>query len=235
MNPHMNPQTDPGMRPLRLYRSVDDRVIAGVAGGVAVYFGVDSAIVRIIWFISFFVTGSLTFWVYLIMIAVVPPEPADWPGQSPWAPGGQPLGFQTGYSAPSTGTYPGSYESPSAGTNPADPNSVPDAAAGSTPAGQTGFAAADATQGWGWRTQRDQERWQRRQERWQRRQERWQGYADRDERGGPGLVFGLLLILGGGILAWHQFDPGLDLALTWPVLIIALGAILVVSSFRARA
>ena len=194
MNPHMNPQTDPGMRPLRLYRSVDDRVIAGVAGGVAVYFGVDSAIVRIIWFISFFVTGSLTFWVYLIMIAVVPPEPADWPGQSPWAPGGQPLGFQTGYSAPSTGTYPGSYESPSAGTNPADPNSVPDAAAGSTPAGQTGFAAADATQGWGWRTQRDQERWQRRQERWQRRQERWQGYADRDERGGPGLVFGLLVL-----------------------------------------
>ena len=146
MNSHMNPQTDPGMRPLRLYRSVDDRVIAGVAGGVAVYFGVDSAIVRIIWFISFFVTGSLTFWVYLIMIAVVPPEPADWPGQSPWAPGGQPLGFQTGYSAPPTGTYPGSYESPSAGTNPADPNSVPDAAAGSTPAGQTGFAAADATQ-----------------------------------------------------------------------------------------
>ena len=235
MNSHMNPQTDPGMRPLRLYRSVDDRVIAGVAGGVAVYFGVDSAIVRIIWFLSFFVTGSLTFWVYLIMIAVVPPEPADWPGQSPWAPGGQPLGFQTGYSTPSTGTYPGSYESPSAGTNPADPNSVPDAAAGSTPAGQTGFAAADATQGWGWRTQRDQERWQRRQERWQRRQERWQGYADRDERGGPGLVFGLLLILGGGILAWHQLDPGLDLALTWPVLIIAFGALLVVSSFRARA
>ena len=228
MNPQMNPQTDPGMRPLRLYRSVDDRVIAGVAGGVAAYFGVDSAIVRIIWFLSFFVTGSLTFWVYLIMIAVVPPEPADWPGQSPWAPGGQPLGFQTGYSAPSTGTYPGSYQSPSAGTNPADPNSAPDAATGSTPAGQTGFAAADGTSGWGWRTQRDQQRWQR-------RQERWQGYADRDERGGPGLVFGLLLILGGGILAWHQFDPSLDLALTWPVLIIAFGAILVVSSFRARA
>ena len=233
MNPNMNPQTDPGMRPLRLYRSVDDRVIAGVAGGVAAYFGVDSAIVRIIWFVSFFVTGSLTFWVYLIMIAVVPPEPADWPGQSPWAPGGQPLGFQTGYSAPPTGTYPGSYESPTAGANPAganpaDPNSVPDAAAGSTPAGQTGFAAADGTSGWGWRTQRDQDRWQR-------RQERWQGYADRDERGGPGLVFGLLLILGGGILAWHQFDPSLDLALTWPVLIIAFGAILVVSSFRARA
>jgi hypothetical protein len=43
------------------------------------------------------------------------------------------------------------------------------------------------------------------------------------------------LILAGGILAWHQFDPSLDLALTWPVLIIAFGAILVVSSFRARA
>jgi hypothetical protein len=73
-----------------------------------------------------------------------------------------------------------------------------------------------------WRTQRQQERWQRRAAR--------RGY----EHGGPGLFFGLLLILVGGMLVWHQIDPGFDLNLTWPVAIVALGAILVVSSIRPR-
>jgi hypothetical protein len=34
------------------------------------------------------------------------------------------------------------------------------------------------------------------------------------------------------MLAWHQFDPNFDVNLTWPVLVIALGAILVISSIR---
>ncbi len=87
------------MNPRRLYRSADDRILAGVCGGVAAYFDVDPVIVRIIWFLSVFFTGSLTFWAYLIMIVVVPLEPADWPPQSPWAPGGTPLGFNASYSA----------------------------------------------------------------------------------------------------------------------------------------
>ena len=80
------------MNPRRLYRSADDRILAGVCGGVAAYFDVDPVIVRIIWFLSVFFTGSLTFWAYLIMIVVVPIEPAEWPPQSPWAPGGAPVG-----------------------------------------------------------------------------------------------------------------------------------------------
>jgi hypothetical protein len=88
--------------------------------------------------------------------------------------------------------------------------------------------------GWGgddWRWQRRQERWQRRAERWQQRQA--DGHYHRD-RGGPGLVFGLILIVGGGLLAWHQIDPNFDLGLTWPVFVIAIGAILVASSIRAK-
>ena len=81
-----------------------------------------------------------------------------------------------------------------------------------------------------WRSQWRQERWQQRAEHWQQRAER----REYHEHGGPGLVFGLLLILVGGMLAWHQFDPSFDLNLTWPILVIALGAILVVSSFRFR-
>jgi hypothetical protein len=88
--------------------------------------------------------------------------------------------------------------------------------------------------GWGagydWRTQRQQERWQRRAARWQRRAERREYHS----YGGASLVFGLLLILVGGMLAWHQVNPNFDLNITWPVVVIAFGAILVVSSLRFR-
>jgi phage shock protein C len=209
------------MNPRRLYRSADDRIFAGVAGGVAAYFDVDPALVRIIWFFSVFFTGSLTFWAYLVMSFVVPLEPADWPPQSPWVPGGAPVAPPTGYATPTPGTPP----APEAGasTAPAEPGAnapMPDPAA-------TGPATPppSAAGGWwssDWRTQRQQERWQRRAAR--------RGY----EHGGPGLFFGLLLILVGGMLVWHQIDPGFDLNLTWPVAIVALGAILVVSSIRPR-
>lgn len=221
----MNPQMDPQMSPRRLYRSADDRIVAGVAGGLAAYFDVDPVIVRIIWFFSIFFTGSLTFWVYLIMIAVVPPEPTDWPSQSGWTPNQRPFGYDATYAppasatgAPTAGGAPGTMPGGAPGAPGADPNTAP----GMQSPAQGGWWSND------WRWQRRQERWQRRAERWQRRAERHE-YTDYR---GPGLVFGLLLILGGGMLAWHQFDPNFDVNLTWPVLVIALGAILVISSIR---
>ena len=48
------------MNSRRLYRSAYDRILAGVAGGVAAYFDVDPVIVRVIWFLSVFFSGSLT-------------------------------------------------------------------------------------------------------------------------------------------------------------------------------
>jgi len=213
--------------PRRLYRSADDRILAGVAGGVAAYFDVDPLIVRIIWFLSMFFTGSLTFWVYVAMAIVVPLEPAEWPPQSPWAPGGGPSGYAT-YDPPTAGAAPAS--GPGASAGPAAPGGVP----GTDPnAAAPGTPPTPAPAGWwsnDWRSQWRQERWQQRAEHWQQRAER----REYHEHGGPGLVFGLLLILVGGMLAWHQFDPSFDLNLTWPILVIALGAILVVSSFRFR-
>jgi phage shock protein C len=215
----------------RLFRSADDRILAGVAGGVAAYFDVDPVIVRIIWFLSVFFTGSLTFWAYLVMIIVVPLEPADWPPESPWAPGGAPTGFAAGYTPPAgfAGAAPdASAAAANAGAAPA--GTAPD---GTTPAGTAPAADPAANQygvpggGWAndWRSQRRQDRWQRRAERWQQRAE---GRRDR----GPGLVFGALLILVGGLLAWHQIDPNIDLNLSWPIVIIAFGVILVASSVR---
>lgn len=58
----------------RLYRSKNDRKLAGVCGGVAEYFGIDPTIVRVIWaLLAFFYGTSLL--LYLIMAFVVPEKP----------------------------------------------------------------------------------------------------------------------------------------------------------------
>lgn len=62
----------------RLYRSRDDRMIAGVAGGVADHLGVDPSIVRILWVLLAIFSGGIFFLLYLVMMVVVPEEPVDW-------------------------------------------------------------------------------------------------------------------------------------------------------------
>ena len=56
----------------RLYRSVDDRMIAGVCGGIAEYFDIDPSLVRLLFVFGFFATGSGLLWAYLIMMLIVP-------------------------------------------------------------------------------------------------------------------------------------------------------------------
>ncbi|MGV8025947.1 MAG: PspC domain-containing protein [Anaerolineaceae bacterium] len=58
----------------KLYRSRDKRMIAGVCGGLGEYIGVDPTIVRLLFAIGLFL-GTLTFWVYLVMMLVIPEEP----------------------------------------------------------------------------------------------------------------------------------------------------------------
>ena len=223
--------------PRRLYRSADDRILAGVAGGLAAYFDVDPVIVRVIWFLSVFLSGSLTFWAYLVMIVVVPLEPADWTSQSSqsgWTPSGGPAG-PAGYAAsyvppfdPAAGaarTEPGT---PSSGPEGTPTPTGPDGAAGGPNA--AGFASVPGgpSQSWGdWRSQRQQERWQRHAERWQQRE------AGRERRG-PGLMIGIVLIVIGGLLAAHQIDPSFDLNVTWPIVLIVIGGLITASSVRFK-
>ena len=215
----------------RLYRSADDRFIAGVADGVADYFEVDPVLVRILWFISIPVTGGLTLLAYIVMAVAVPIEPEEWPQPSPWAPGGGSSGFEATYAAPAssaTGTAAagaageGQTGAADSGTpNPAD-TATPGAVPG-TPGAAPFFAQPAPSD---WRSQRRQERWQRRQERRQYRGE---------SRGAGGIAFGLLLIILGGAFAWNQIDPRFNLSLGWPIAIMAVGAILILSSVgRAR-
>lgn len=56
----------------KLYRSTDQRMIAGVCGGLAEYFGIDVTIVRLI-AVALLLPGGLPgFLPYIIMWIVVP-------------------------------------------------------------------------------------------------------------------------------------------------------------------
>lgn len=56
----------------KLYKSVYDRKLFGVCGGIAEYFNIDSTIVRLIWVIlvACFGTGILAY----IITAIIMPE-----------------------------------------------------------------------------------------------------------------------------------------------------------------
>ena len=58
----------------KLYRSRSDRMVAGVAGGLAEYLNIDATIVRLL-FVFFALAGGPGLLVYIVMLLVVPEEP----------------------------------------------------------------------------------------------------------------------------------------------------------------
>jgi phage shock protein C len=93
----------------RLYRSRDDRMLAGVAGGLAELWDADPSLVRVVWLILIPLTGGFALLAYIIMAFVVP-EAGDEPvfsaaaGADPAAGTGPVPGTEGG--APSAGTPP---------------------------------------------------------------------------------------------------------------------------------
>ena len=61
----------------RLFRSRRERVIAGVAGGLAERWDADPSIIRIIWVVLTPLTGGLALIVYVVMALVVPDRDGD--------------------------------------------------------------------------------------------------------------------------------------------------------------
>lgn len=55
----------------KLYRSSNDKMIAGVCGGLAEFFDVDSTLIRILWVISIFIGGA-GLPAYIIAAVIVP-------------------------------------------------------------------------------------------------------------------------------------------------------------------
>lgn len=62
----------------RLYRCRHDRMLAGVASGIAEYFEVDPTLIRILWIISIFF-GGLGILAYIVMAIIMPVEPETGP------------------------------------------------------------------------------------------------------------------------------------------------------------
>ena len=63
----------------KLYRSTTDKKLAGVCGGFAQYFGVDSTIIRLA-LVLFCLIGGAGVLFYIICAIVIPEEPAGYVG-----------------------------------------------------------------------------------------------------------------------------------------------------------
>jgi phage shock protein C len=72
----------------RLYRSQTDRVIAGVAGGLAAWLRIDPSIVRVGWVVLAVLSGGIFLLVYIVMMIVVPLAPDGWVPSAGPPPGG---------------------------------------------------------------------------------------------------------------------------------------------------
>jgi phage shock protein C len=189
----------------RLFRSRDDRMVAGVAGGLAEIWDLDPSLVRIVWAVLAIVTGGLAFLVYIVMAIVVPEdEPA------PWAAGpaaGATLEGQGGTSGPAPGSgAPTSGEPPhaaSAGHAPmwaAPPPSHRRAARMEARAARSATRAAARASG--------------------RRTDRIPG----------AMIGGLILVAVGVFFLAREWWPQIDFDWFWPVMLIAAGAILVAAA-----
>jgi phage shock protein C len=98
----------------QLFRSRDDRMLAGVAGGLAELWDADPSLIRILWVVLVPFTGGFALLAYVIMAFVVP-EQDDRPFVS---------------SQPATAPAPPSASPPSSdGGDPAPPSATPGAPA----------------------------------------------------------------------------------------------------------
>lgn len=212
----------------RLYRSRDERVIAGVAGGLAERFDLDPSLVRIGWVLLALVSGGIFLLIYIVMAIVVPEAPvgadrwAGWPTTPP-GPGAVP-GWAPPASEPTTGgaaaaAFVGGAAVASGDTGPGAAVASGDASPGA--AGTTDASPGAAGPGptpppttpppWAVPPPRPR----------------------RHEGGGSGaIVGGIILVLIGGYFLLRQFFPDLNLGAYWPVILIILGVALLIGSIR---
>ena len=97
----------------RLYRSPEDRVLAGVCGGMAETYDLDPALVRVGWALLILLTGGVFLILYVVMALVVPLRPEGMPLWAAQPGGGPPYAdaddATTMSGEPAAGTTPGQY------------------------------------------------------------------------------------------------------------------------------
>jgi len=58
----------------KLYRSLSDRKLSGICGGLGDYLEIDSTLIRVAWVLLTFLSGGIGLLAYLVMIFIVPNE-----------------------------------------------------------------------------------------------------------------------------------------------------------------
>jgi phage shock protein C len=204
----------------RLYRTVDNRVLAGVCGGLAVRLGLDPSLVRIGYAIVALVTGIFPLLVlYVIMAAVVPEEPTGFAGagRSPtppgpdavpgWTPPGAAPGWAEGSTAP-VAWAPADEIADGTGGSPTDVTLAGTSAAGSpipVPPAPAWPAVPPPSPGTGRERRRSDPL--------------------------PAIIGGLVLVsLGVYFLVRDQLS--IDWGIVWPAGLMALGVVVVLAAFR---
>ncbi len=207
----------------RLYRSRDDRVLAGVCGGVAEWLEIDPSLVRIV-FALLVITGGIGLLLYIIMAIVVPEEPYYVPTSAP-AGGTGPVGRSAAPAAPggtSDLAAPGAAGAGMAtGAATAGSAAGIDVNQGPAPAGSAPMTEAYPPSAW--MTEREARRAGRRDARGQRR-------ADHDGR--AGLIFGGILVLVGVWFLVRRYIPAFDADFLGPIILIGIGAIVLAGALR---
>jgi len=62
------------MKEKKLTRSADDRMLAGVAGGLAAYFDIDPALIRILFVIIALLSGGFVGFLIYVVLWIFMPE-----------------------------------------------------------------------------------------------------------------------------------------------------------------
>lgn len=207
----------------RIYRTVDDRVVAGVCGGFAVRLGIDPSLVRIAYAVIALLTGILPAVIlYVIAAAVIPEEPAGFAGRPP-SPAPPRPGAIPGWAAP--GTDPAPPAGPAAAGEPGwPPASDSTAGTGLQPVEATAGAPAAGAPTWATPTGAP-------------------GSATPADGGRPvsrgadgrlaGIIGGLVLVaLGLWFLVRDRLD--IDWGIVWAAGLIAVGVVVVLAAFRPR-
>ncbi|MCD8089254.1 MAG: PspC domain-containing protein [Clostridiales bacterium] len=58
----------------KLKRSVNNRMISGICGGIGEYAEIDPTIIRILWVIGAFISFGAAVLIYIILIFIIPPD-----------------------------------------------------------------------------------------------------------------------------------------------------------------
>lgn len=54
-----------------------NKIMFGVCGGISKYCGIDPTIVRLLFIFGAFASGSLLFWIYLLLAVLMPRSPDE--------------------------------------------------------------------------------------------------------------------------------------------------------------